>query len=104
MTERRTAETRFQQLLESAPDGVVLVDAQGQIKLVNRRTEELFGYEPGELIDREVELLVPDRLPGRASRASGPAMLPRLGRARWGPGSSCTVVVGTAASFQSRSA
>ncbi|HME03847.1 MAG TPA: PAS domain S-box protein, partial [Solirubrobacteraceae bacterium] len=62
MTERRTAEARFQELLESAPDGVVLVDAQGQIKLVNRRTEELFGYEPGELIDREVELLVPGRL------------------------------------------
>jgi PAS domain-containing protein len=26
---------------------------------VNRRTGELFGYEPDELIDREVELLVP---------------------------------------------
>ncbi len=62
MTERRTAEARFQELLESAPDGVVLLDAQGQIKLVNRRAEELFGYEPGELVDREVELLVPGRL------------------------------------------
>ena len=39
----------------------MLVGAQGRINLVNRRTEELFGYEPGELIDREVELLVPDR-------------------------------------------
>ena len=39
----------------------MLVGARGQIELVNRRTEELFGYEPGELIDREVELLVPDR-------------------------------------------
>ncbi len=61
MTERQTAETRFRELLESAPDAVVLISAQGQISLVNRRTEELFGYEQGELIDREVELLVPDR-------------------------------------------
>src|SRR5208283_1053504 len=58
----RAKETRFQELLESAPDAVVLVGAKGRINLVNRRTEELFGYEPGELIDREVELLVPDRL------------------------------------------
>ena len=61
MIERQTEETRFRELLESAPDAVVLVGAKGKINLVNRRTEELFGYEPGELIDREVELLVPDR-------------------------------------------
>ncbi len=62
MIERQTEETRFRELLESAPDAVVLVGAQGKINLVNRRTEELFGYESGELIEREVELLVPDRL------------------------------------------
>ena len=61
MSERQTTETRFRELLESAPDAVVLVGARGQIELVNRRTEELFGYKPGELIDREVEFLVPDR-------------------------------------------
>ena len=60
MTEHQTAEIRFRRLLESAPDGVLLVDAKGQIRLVNRRTEELFGYEAGELIDRNVELLVPE--------------------------------------------
>ena len=58
---RQTTETRFRELLESAPDAVVLVGVQGKINLVNRRTEELFGYEPGELIEREVEMLVPDR-------------------------------------------
>ena len=59
--ERQTAETRFRELLESAPDAVVLVDERGQIMLVNRRTEELFGYKSDELIEREVELLVPER-------------------------------------------
>ncbi len=77
MIERQTAETRFRELLESAPDAVVLVDAQGKIKLVNRRTAELFGYEPHELIDREVELLVPNRfraghLPHRAGYVANP--------------------------------
>ena len=77
MIERQTAETRFRELLESAPDAVVLVDAHGKIKLVNRRTAELFGYEPDELIDREVELLVPNRfraghLPHRAGYVANP--------------------------------
>ena len=77
MIERQTAETRFRELLESAPDAVVLVDAHGKIKLVNRRTAELFGYEPHELIDREVELLVPNRfraghLPHRAGYVANP--------------------------------
>ena len=61
MIERQTEETRFRELLESAPDAVVLVGAHGKIDLVNRRTEELFGYGPGELIDCEIDQLVPDR-------------------------------------------
>jgi len=78
VTERQTAETRFRELLESAPDAVVLVGAEGQISLVNRRTEELFGYEPGELIDREVELLVPDRFrAGHLAYRAGYAADPR---------------------------
>ena len=77
MVERQIAETRFRELLESAPDAVVLVDTQGKIKLVNRRTAELFGYEARELIDREVELLVPNRfrvghLPHRAGYVANP--------------------------------
>jgi len=77
VVERQIAETRFRELLESAPDAVVLVDTQGKIKLVNRRTAELFGYEARELIDREVELLVPNRfrvghLPHRAGYVANP--------------------------------
>jgi PAS domain S-box-containing protein len=61
-TERRGAEIRFLGLLESAADAILLIDSTGRIALANRRTEELFGYDPGELVGREVELLVPDRL------------------------------------------
>jgi PAS domain S-box-containing protein len=62
VSERRAAETRFRVLLESAPDAIVLVDADARITLVNRRTEELFGYEPGELVGQQIEVLVPARL------------------------------------------
>ena len=62
MTDLRVAEADFGVLLlESAPDAIVLVDVWGRVVLVNRRTEELFGYQPGDLIGHEVEVLVPDR-------------------------------------------
>jgi PAS domain S-box-containing protein len=62
VSDRRAAEARFRILLESAPDAIVLVDSDGRITLVNRRAEELFGYAPEELLGRNVEMLVPERL------------------------------------------
>ncbi len=51
----------FAQLVESAPDALVVVGQDGVICLVNRRAEELFGYARNELLGREVEVLVPER-------------------------------------------
>ncbi len=51
-----------EQLLDSAPDGVVVVDAHGVIRLVNRQAELMFGYDRRELIGQSLEILVPDRL------------------------------------------
>ena len=48
-------------LLESAPNGFVLVDERGTIKLVNESAENLFGYSREELLGKDVEALVPDR-------------------------------------------
>ncbi len=56
------AEARFRGILESAPDGMVIVDNRGKIALVNGQAERLFGYSRHELIGAPVELLVPDRL------------------------------------------
>jgi hypothetical protein len=60
-----------EQLLDSAPDGVVVVDGDGVIRLVNRQAEVLFGYRRDELVGRPMELLVPDRAKAvhRAHRA-----------------------------------
>jgi len=60
ITERKQAQDRFRLVVEASPVGIVLVDAQGQIVLVNARAENLFGYGREELIGQPIQLLVPD--------------------------------------------
>jgi PAS domain S-box-containing protein len=54
-------ERQFRDLLESAPDAMVIVDAAGKIILVNAQTERLFGYTRDELLSHTVETLIPSR-------------------------------------------
>jgi PAS domain S-box-containing protein len=61
ITDRRRAEQKFRDLLESAPDAMVIVARDGNITLVNTQTERLFGYRRGELLGKPVETLVPQR-------------------------------------------
>lgn len=65
VTDRTRGELRSRDLIESAPYAMVIVDASGQIVLVNAETENLFGYERAELMGASVEILLPERYRGR---------------------------------------
>ena len=47
-----------EQLLEAAPDGVVIIDGGGLIRFVDRNAQVLFGYGTEELIGRSLTMLV----------------------------------------------
>ena len=68
ISDRKQAERKFQDLLEAAPDAMVIVNRRGEIVLVNTQAERLFLYLRVELLGRPVEMLVParfrDRHPG----------------------------------------
>src|ERR1700693_273620 len=51
---------KFRRLLEAAPDAMVIVDRTGRMHLVNSQTEHMFGYSREELLDRPVEILIPE--------------------------------------------
>jgi PAS domain S-box-containing protein len=53
------AEARFRTVVESAPNGMLMVDTAGVIVLVNGEIERLFGYPRHELLGQSVDLLVP---------------------------------------------
>jgi PAS domain S-box-containing protein len=65
-------------LLESAPDGILLVDEQGSIVVLNEAAEQLFGYSREDLVGQKVELLVPSRFRERhAADRAGYLEVPR---------------------------
>lgn len=48
-------------LLDSVPDPVIIVDSQARIEMVNKATEQSFGYSRDELKGQAIEILIPDR-------------------------------------------
>jgi PAS domain S-box-containing protein len=57
----RRREKQFRDLLESAPDAMVIVGPDGLIRLVNSQTEKLFDWPRAELLGQPIEILIPDR-------------------------------------------
>ncbi|MBT8079100.1 MAG: PAS domain S-box protein [Gammaproteobacteria bacterium] len=56
-----TSEAYFQNLLESAPDAMIIIDHSGRIVISNGQAERLFGYSRQELFGMQVEQLIPQR-------------------------------------------
>ena len=64
VTSQKQAQERFRLVVEASPNGIILVDEQGRIVLVNASAEELFGYRREDLLGQGIELLVPERFRG----------------------------------------
>jgi PAS domain S-box-containing protein len=57
---RREAERKFKNLLEAAPDAMVVVNQGGGIVLLNLQAEKQFGYRRDELLGQKVKNIIPE--------------------------------------------
>ena len=67
-SEQKSAEEQLRLVVESAPYGMLRVDENGTITLVNSQVEQLFGYSRDELLGKPTEFLLPARF--RAARGA----------------------------------
>lgn len=79
--DRARLDARMRALVQASPDGLLLCAADGTIVMANPRLEELLGYERGELLGANVDLLVPAAARGahaehRARFSAAPASRP----------------------------
>lgn len=61
----KKSEATAQAVLESATEGILLIDVNGRITLVNAAAERMFGYDHDELVGQTLEILLPDRIRAR---------------------------------------
>jgi len=61
LREQEETLTELRELLDTTPDALVVVDEEGEIVLVNRQAEQLFGYRREDLLGDAVERLLPER-------------------------------------------
>jgi PAS domain S-box-containing protein len=73
----RDREAKFRAVIQTAADGIIIIDTEGTIQIFNPAAERIFGYEPDEVIGRKIEILMPpdhakrhDQYLERARRAS----------------------------------
>jgi PAS domain S-box-containing protein len=65
ITERKRSEERLRLVVEASPSGMIMVDDQGRIVLVNSQVERLFGYSRAELLGESIDKLVPAAVRGK---------------------------------------
>lgn len=61
ITDRKQSEERLHQVIEAAPNGLMMVDQKGVIVLCNAEIESLFGYQRKELLGKCIEDLIPEK-------------------------------------------
>ena len=76
------SEAYFRNLLETAPDAMIIVDEDGLIVIVNGQTEKMFGYTRSELLGEPIESLLPEDVRERHSAHRAAMRRIRI-RVRW---------------------
>jgi two-component system, LuxR family, sensor kinase FixL len=56
---RLISEERWRSVIESAVDGIVVIDSHGIIEVFNQSAERLFGYSAAEIVGKTINLLMP---------------------------------------------
>jgi two-component system sensor kinase FixL len=59
---QENADERFQLIVEAAPVGMIVLDADARVTLVNTQAEAIFGYDRRQLLGKRIEMLFPERL------------------------------------------
>ena len=77
-------DAHFRNILESAPDAMIIIDHLGLISIVNEQAERMFGYDREQLLGKEIEMLLPEsrrdvHIRHRASFAANPQLRPMGG-------------------------
>jgi len=54
-------ESRFNTLAETASDGIISIDDQSTIRYINPAAGQMFGYESGEMLEKNLTALMPER-------------------------------------------
>lgn len=78
---RRQMQRQFEQIFAAMPQGLLIIDPQGRIRLSNPALEAQFGYEAGDLLGQPLEMLLPERYrAGHVAHRDGYARQPTLRR------------------------
>ncbi len=71
MRKEHAADLKFRNLLESAPDAMIIAAESGRISVVNDRVEKLFGYSRSDLLGKPIEQLIQASLDDLMHQAVG---------------------------------
>jgi PAS domain S-box-containing protein len=67
-TQLNAALDLFRAVIDNAPDAILVIDSEGEVRLANSQATTMFGYGLGELIGLHIRALVPHRFHGRHNR------------------------------------